>query len=309
MSNAMATDHPRVLFFGMTGNFSAPPLFALLEHGIEVSAVIIPALRSGPGQPPIQHREQKNKARSMLPMLHSLVPASILEIAFERRIPVWEVSRLAHPEAVALLKDYQPDAICVACFSQRISEPILRIPRFGCLNVHPSLLPDNRGPEPLFWTFREGDRQTGVTIHLIDEGMDTGPVLAQEVLEVPDGISYAQLEMQCARLGGALLARSIWELYRGTARSVAQDEAKSSSHPYPTAGDFFVPVVEWDARHVYNFIRGLEAWGEPITLQIADRSMQVKTAISYSDETKLYSQEGEELWVPCRVGAVRIRRS
>src|SRR5579875_1093274 len=309
MSNAMATDHPRVLFFGMTGNFSAPPLFALLEHGIEVSAVIIPALRSGPGQPPIQHREQKNKARSMLPMLHSLVPASILEIAFERRIPVWEVSRLAHPEAVALLKDYQPDAICVACFSQRISEPILRIPRFGCLNVHPSLLPANRGPEPLFWTFREGDRQTGVTIHLIDEGMDTGPVLAQEVLEVPDGISYAQLEMQCARLGGALLARSIWELYRGTARSVAQDEAKSSSHPYPTAGDFFVPVVEWDARHVYNFIRGLEAWGEPITLQIADRSMQVKTAISYSDETKLYSQEGEELWVPCRVGDVRIRRS
>ncbi len=115
--------------------------------------------------------------------------------------------------------------------------------------------------------------------------------------------------MQCARLGGALLARSSWELYRGTARAVAQDEAKSSYHPYPAASDFIVPVAEWDARHVYNFIRGLEAWGEPITLQIGDRSMQVRTAISYSHDTKQYSLGGEELWVPCRVGSVRIRRS
>ncbi len=182
MSNATASKHPEVLFFGMTGNFSALSLLALLEHGIEVSAVVIPALHSGPDQPAIRHLEQKSKARSMLPMLHPSAPASILEIAFERQIPVWEVSGLARPEAVALLKDYQPDAICVACFSQRIPEPILRIPRFGCLNVHPSLLPANRGPEPLFWTFREGNRQTGVTIHLMDRGMDTGPVLAQEVV-------------------------------------------------------------------------------------------------------------------------------
>src|SRR5579875_1484246 len=223
MSNAMATDHPRVLFFGMTGNFSAPPLFALLEHGIEVSAVIIPALRSGPGQPPIQHREQKNKARSMLPMLHSLVPASILEIAFERRIPVWEVSRLAHPEAVALLKDYQPDAICVACFSQRISEPILRIPRFGALNVHPSLLPANRGPEPLFWTFRLGQARTGVTIHLMNERLDSGDILAQEAIDVPEGISYAELEGLCAELGGRLLAQTVEDLSKGRAVRRAQD--------------------------------------------------------------------------------------
>src|SRR5204862_1767507 len=107
--------------------------------------------------------------------------------------------------------------ICVACFSQRIPRIILDLPRLGCLNVHPSLLPANRGPVPLFWTFREGHQQTGVTIHLMNEGMDTGDILAQEPIEVPSGISYAQLELQCATLGGKLLARTVWVSYRGLA--------------------------------------------------------------------------------------------
>src|SRR6266536_191528 len=113
----------------------------------------------------------------------------------------------SNPGTIRVLTEYQPETICVACFSKRIPRDILDIPRLGCLNVHPSLLPANRGPEPLFWTFREGNQRTGVTIHLMDEGMDTGPIVAQEALEIPDGISYTQLEAQCAELGGKLLAR------------------------------------------------------------------------------------------------------
>jgi len=161
---------------------------------------------------PMRLRERPQAARSGLPVLQSTLHTSILQVAWERQIPVWEVQSLFDPETIATLAEYTPDVICVACFSKRIPRAVLDIPRLGCLNVHPSLLPANRGPEPLFWTFREGSERTGVTIHLM---MDTGPIVAQEALEVPDGISYAELERQCAVLGGILLAGSVWELFNG----------------------------------------------------------------------------------------------
>jgi len=307
MSNTTASEHPRVLFFGMKGNFSPPPLLALLEHGIEVCAVVIPSQYPGPDQPAIQRLGQKSKSRSMLPLLNSSVHTSILQIATERQIPIWEVSHLSHQETGAVLSSYQPDAICVACFSLRIPHAILKIPRFGCLNVHPSLLPANRGPEPLFWTFREGLHQTGVTIHMMAEGMDTGDIVAQKAIEIPDGISYAQLEARCATLGGGLLACSVWDLYKGLATPVKQDETKADHHPFPSVDDFVVNTAQWDAQHVYNFICGIAAWGEPITLQVSNTSIRVKEAISYSHMSCAYSQLGEEFWIPCRVGSVRVK--
>src|SRR5258708_21622181 len=175
-------------------------------------------------------------------VLESSLHTSILQLAWELHILLWEVQRLPDPETIATLAGYQPDIICVACFSRRIPRAMLDIARLGCLNVHPSLLPANRGPEPLFWTFREGSRHTGVTIDLMDEGMDTGPIVAREALEMPDGISYAQLEMQCAMLGGTLLARSVWDLYNGLVIPVAHDETKRNYHGFPTDADFTVPV-------------------------------------------------------------------
>src|SRR5689334_6661908 len=127
MSNTISSARPpRVLFFGMQGNFSHPPLRALLENGIEVRAVIIPA-RQSPGLefPAIVKYEQPPGTRSMLPMLHSSLHASVLQLALGRDIPVWEVHCLSDPQAVSILADYSADILCVACFSQRIPRVIL----------------------------------------------------------------------------------------------------------------------------------------------------------------------------------------
>jgi methionyl-tRNA formyltransferase len=315
MSNtARIARSPRILFFGMQGNFSHPPLRAVLESGIEVCAVVIPAERSlKGGLPAIWCREQPQASRAMLPVLQSSVHNSIMQLAWECEIPVWEVHRLSDSETISIFADYEPDVICVACFSKRIPHAILEIPRFGCLNVHPSLLPGNRGPEPLFWTFREGSQQTGVTIHLMNEGMDAGPIVAQESVEVPDGISYAQLEAQCAVLGGKLLARSVWDLYNNVAVPVQQDESKSSYYAFPSVDDFVVPVAEWSARHVYNFICGVASWGTPITLQVGNNVVHVKKAISYSQrdidrsDSEVYGQPGEGFWVRCKQGSVLVK--
>jgi methionyl-tRNA formyltransferase len=194
----------------------------------------------------------------------------------------------------ALYSSYAPDAICVACFSLYIPRAILAIPRLGCLNVHPSLLPTNRGPDPLFWTFHDGHHETGVTIHLMDEGLDSGPIVAQEKISVPDGIPYAQLEAECAALGGKLLAQSLWQLYHGTAILTLQDESKSSYLPLPAEKDYVVIAAEWKARRVYNFICGVASSGMPVTLITGDESIQVTNAVSYSPED-VYVTAGEEI--------------
>ncbi len=312
MSNTISSGRPpRVLFFGMDGNFSHPPLRSLLDNGIEVSAVIVPATQTpGIELSAIRKRVQPRAARSMLPLLHSSLHVSILQLASERDIPVWEVHRLSDPQTVSILAAYQADIICVACFSQRIPRVILDLPRLGCLNVHPSLLPANRGPVPLFWTFREGHQRTCVTIHLMDEGMDTGDILVQEALEVPSGISYAQLELQCAALGGELLARTVWDIYKGVATPVPQNEAHSSYHPFPSEEDFVVDITKWSARHVYDFVCGVASWGGPVTLQAGNESFIVHEVISYSHEDMNESnaeKRDEELWIRCKVGWIRIK--
>jgi len=244
--------------------------------------------------------------RPVLPLLD----ASVVELAWENNIPVWEVQHLSDALTISTLAAYEPDAICIACFSQRIPPAILELPRFGCLNVHPSLLPANRGPVPLFWTFREGAEQTGVSIHLVDEGMDSGDILAQEAIPVLDGISYAHLEMHCAVHGGELLAQTVWNLYRGLARRVVQEKSKSSYHTFPSTDDFVIHAGEWSARHVYNFICGIVEWGGPVKINSGSEFFEVRAAISYSHwNTENVPEEiGQALLVQCKEGWVRVKK-
>jgi len=297
----------------MQGNFSLPSLRALLDSGIEVCAVVLPASRRpGLDRPAITRREQPRPARPVLPVLNSSLHTNLAQFAWERQLPLWEVSRMSDPKTVSALAAYQPDVICVACFSQRIARSILDIPRFGCLNVHPSLLPAHRGPVPLFWAVRQGLKQTGVTIHFMDEGMDSGDILAQAVVEIPDGISYTQLELQCAIRGGELLAKAVWELYEGRAARVAQDETGSSYQSFPRDEDYIVPVAEWSASHVYNFICAVVDWGGPVRLHAGGEYFVVHKAISYSLENVCdswgagYCWRGEELWIRCKSGWIGV---
>ena len=305
---------PRVLFLGMPGNFSWPSLRALLDGGVDVCAVVLPVSPrpDRPYHPPITRREQLRSTRSMLPLLNSSLQAGIVQLAWERQIPLWEVSRMSDPATVSTLAAYQPDLICVACFSLRITSSILDIPRLGALNVHPSLLPAHRGPVPLFWAFRQSLQQTGVTIHLMDEGMDTGDILAQSVIEIPDGISYAELELHCATRGGELLAATVGELYEGHASPVPQDETKSTYESFPSDEDYIVSVADWSAPQVYNFICGVSDWGGPIKLQVGSEVFAASKAVSYSLENICDSQEAayvwrrEELWIRCKTGWIAV---
>lgn len=310
MSNVMSEQcSPRVLFFGMQGDFSSAVLTKLLAGDVEIGAIVIPAVPLPGSKPPAIQQRTLSRAMRLLPLARGAAPDSLMHIAWQKHIPVFEVYRLAHRETIETLSSLHADILCVACFSRLIPRSLLEIPRLGAINVHPSLLPANRGPVPLFWTLREGHETTGVTIHAMTEQMDNGDILAQQQIPVPEGILYDQLELLCATTGGSLLAKTIWDLYTGKSVRHVQDEAQSSYHSFPEESDFMVPVETWDARHVYNFIHGISTWGKPLKVLVKGQSFPVRNCISYSlnDVAKDFIRHNNgELLVACRTGWVRL---
>lgn len=306
-------ERQRVVFFGMVGQFSLPPLEALLAAGFDVRSVVMAGLEArAPASEPFVRRQAIRAAQTkgrVLPMLAPSAERNILTVAAERDIPVLEAYNLSDTRTLDALAAFAPDAICVACFPRKLPPALLRAPRLGCLNVHPSLLPDNRGPDPLFWTFRRGDHETGVTIHLMDEGLDTGPILLQESVPVTDGVSESELERQLAQRGGALLASALRGLAEGTIKPAPQDEARATSYSFPGPDDFVV-THDRSARWAYNFIRGVGARGEPISIAVEDQAFQAVAALGFEEQGALggsWRLDGDELWLQCSPGVLHVR--
>jgi methionyl-tRNA formyltransferase len=297
----------RVLFLGMRGAFSRAPLARLLDAGVDVRAVVLPgdaASDAGADPSPVRRLLPRPVARATLPLLTPYHEPSIVSLAWERAIPVLEVARAGDPATLAALAGYAPDVACVACWPSRLPPALLTLPSLGCLNLHPSLLPAHRGPAPLFWTLRHGDDRAGVSVHLMDERLDAGDVLAQEALSVPDGISGAELEERCAEVGGRLLVATLAALAAGTAERTPQPPGAGSYEPWPTSDDFVV-TPDRPARQVFNFLRGGGYWGGPLVIGVAGHRFTVRSALDFSADGALgvpYRKGGAELWLQCAPG-------
>ena len=181
--------------------------------------------------------------------------------------------------AEAILPD-RPDAVVIACFPWRLSGEVLGLAPLGALNVHPSLLPMGRGPEPVFWTLRRGERETGVTVHRMDAGLDTGPIVAQQAVPVPDGISAPELERDLMTLGGALLVEALPALAAGTLLARPQPEFGATSAPNPTHADWQMPV-SLPAAWAWKFARGVASFGGPLAVVTAGQAIPVREALAH----------------------------
>ena len=154
----------RVVFMG-TPEFACPTLQKLLDRGEEVIAVV-----TQPDRP--KGRGQK------------MVPPPVKELAEKNGIPVLQPQKVRAPEFIEILKGMNPDLIVVVAFGQILPKALLDIPKFGCINVHASLLPRYRGAAPLNWCIINGETETGVTTMLMDEGLDTGAMLLKKVTPI-----------------------------------------------------------------------------------------------------------------------------
>jgi methionyl-tRNA formyltransferase len=220
------------------------------------------------------------------------------------------VASLGDPQTLVLLGGFQPEMIVVVCFPYIFPPALLQLPPYGCLNLHPSLLPAYRGPAPLFWIARQDERQTGVTLHFLDEGIDSGDIVAQAAVDRPDGLSEAELEQRCAAEGARLLEAALRQLGQGQPLARRpQSQPEASYFPWPCETDFKI-TPDWTARRAFNFLRGAAGW--PLVIQVDQQSWPVRRAISYAEGQVLdepYLLLGDELWVQFQPGVLRAKVS
>lgn len=292
----------RIIFFGMPGRFSAPPLAALLAAGAQVVAVAVPA---PPGAPPVAHLPAATSPASLLLPVAGAAPPNILQLAADRGIPALAIARPAGPEAAAAVAGLRPDLACVACWPWRLPPALLGLPRHGFLNVHPSALPELRGPEPLFWALRSGAEAAGVTIHHMDEGLDTGDIVLQGEAALPAGLGWHEAELRAAELGGRLLAEAVGLLARG--HMPRRPQGPGSYRPSPQGTDFAIDPA-WPARRAFAFMRGVADWGRPFP--VAACGLLLAEAISYKPQGALgeaYRRAGDVIELQMSPGTLTAR--
>lgn len=166
-----------------------------------------------------------------------LVPPPVKVAAEAAGLPVRQPERLSAPEIRQEIESLAPEAVCVVAFGQKIPRWLLRLPRHGCINVHPSLLPRWRGASPVAATLLAGDIETGVTTMLLDEGWDTGPILLRATTPVTPADNAGELEGRLARLGARLLLETLDAMEQGTLVPTPQPREGVTYAPKVTTED------------------------------------------------------------------------
>ena len=289
----------KVLFVGSLSVQSLVTLKGLLDSGHSVEVIAIAGSAVG-----LQNASLS--ARPYIPVYREHAHDSTLNLAAALGIPV---ILLDHKDIGEQLQPYALDVGIVSCFPYRLQNSLLQIPSLGCYNLHPSLLPQYRGPAPLFWQFRNGESETGVSLHRMVPQIDAGPIVAREQVPVIDGISESDLSRLCATRGSALIQTLLQQLESGSLRLTAQDEQQASYYRRPGEQDFHI-TAEWSTRRINNFICGTRHWGYPYTLQIGRHRFSIVSVEEFSQHTlqdKDYKMDGNRLEFNCYDGCVTAR--
>ncbi len=235
----------RIIFMG-TPEFSVPALQALVEAGHEVTAVV-----TQPDKP-----RGRGKEVQMPP---------VKEKALEYQIPVFQPVKARAPEFVKILSDLAPDVMVVAAFGQLLPKSILDIPKYGCVNIHASLLPKYRGASPIQYAVINGEKESGITTMMMAETLDTGDMLDQESVILDAEETGGSLHDKLSGIGGRLILKTLKKLEEGSAVRIPQDDSKSCyvGMIKKSMGD-----IDWsmDAVSIERLIRGLNPWPSAYTV-------------------------------------------
>lgn len=190
---------------------------------------------------------------------HHAALSPVKRLALARGLPVIQRESLKCGEAVKELASFQPDLIVVAAFALILPAEVVALPAFGCLNIHPSLLPRHRGAAPVANAILCGDERTGVTVMLMDSGMDTGPIVAQEQVRISVMDTTGSLTGRLADVGANLLLKTLPEWLGGGIRPQAQDESRATYSKPIAAED---AEIDWglSAVDLWRRVRGYNPW-------------------------------------------------
>jgi len=232
-----------IIFMG-TPDFAVPTLETLIEKHNVVAVFTQPDKKKGRGQ--------------------KLSPPPIKELAVKHNIEVFQPSTLRNEQIIEQIKAINPDMIVVVAFGKMLPKAILDIPKYGCINVHASLLPKYRGAGPIQWSILNGESKTGVTTMYMAEGLDTGDMLLKTVTDIEENETASQLHDRLSLMGAPLLIETIEQIEKGTIKPIQQDDTLSSYAPM-LSKELSLINFDLNSRNVHNLIRGLSEWPCAIT--------------------------------------------
>ena len=234
----------RVVFMG-TPDFSVGTLRELAKAGHEIVGVI-----SQPDKP-------KGRGKN-------LQHTPVKEAAMELGLPVYQPKKVRDPEFIQVVRDLEPEVIVVVAFGQIIPKEILEMPKYGCINVHASLLPAYRGAAPIQWAVINGDKESGVTIMQMDEGLDTGDMLAKAIVPLDEKETGGSLFDKLSEAGGRLCVETLAKLEKGEITPEKQGESPTA---YASMLDKKMGNIDWNKSAVVieRLVRGLNPWPSAYT--------------------------------------------
>ena len=274
-----------VLFIGSSGALSLAPFKKLLslQHSITAVGVIKPIVF-------------KNK-------IIALENESLALAANQQNIPLIDLSQPIN-DVVEQCKNISIDVILMSCYSKRLPDEVINLASKGCFNMHPSLLPQYRGPEPIFWQMKEAS-ELGVSWHRVVHAFDAGDIVAQQKVNMDEGASYSEINQMLANTGAELMMAMLSRLSANRCTGTLQNPELASYFPYPEEQDFIVET-SWAAQHAYNFMRATRDFGLPYPCQIGLHRYLLKEALDYDNNDTLEAAEvkGERLYIPCNDGVL-----
>lgn len=277
----------RVVFMG-TPDFAEESLKALYENEFNVVGVFT--------QP------DKPKNRGM-----KLTMSPVKELALSHGTPVYQPVSMRTGEALEILKELNPDVIAVVAYGKLLPAEILDLPKFGCINIHGSLLPKYRGSAPIQWTVLNGDKIAGVTSMYMGIEMDAGDMIDTSVVDVLPDETAGELFDRLAPIGGQLLCKTLISVMEGTAVRTPQNTDEVTFAP-PLRKDMC--PIDWNCSmdEILNKIRGLNPWPVAIT-EIQGASFKVFKAVKTMKKGecgKILSADKDGITIACSDGAVCI---
>ncbi|NLW23166.1 MAG: methionyl-tRNA formyltransferase [Tissierellia bacterium] len=279
-----------IVFMGSPG-FAVPALESLYEEGHNISLVIT----------------QKDKPRGRGKKMH---PTPIKAKALELNLEVYQPDSVNSPECIDRLKEINPDCIVVVAFGQILKKEILELPKFGCINIHASLLPKYRGAAPINWAIINGEKKTGVTIMEMDEGLDTGDILKVKEITIGDEDDSQSIHDKLSLVGSRLIIETLKDIKEGKITKIPQDHSLASYAPMLTKE---IGRIDWNdtGDNIVNLIRGLKPW--PSAYMIYEgknvKIHQVEKIEKFSDEEngRVVKVSDDGIYVNCSDACIVIK--
>ncbi len=280
----------KILFMG-TPDFAAECLKTMIDAKLNIVGVV-----SQPDRP---------KGRG-----HKLVPTDVKAAALEAGLNVYQPEKIKNGEMQAILDELQPDVIVVVAYGKILPDYIIDYPKYGCVNVHASLLPKYRGAAPIQWAIINGEKTTGVTTMKMDSGLDTGDMLLKAETEIGEYETSEELFDRLAKIGGDLLLKTLDGLENGSITPIPQNH---DEHTYAPMISRDTGVVDWSksASEISKLICGMNSWPLAST-KYKDGVLKIVTAKVCADNsdktagTILALEKGKGLKVSCGEGTLYI---